>query len=864
MTDEPAIPGTTRSDAVESLLAAVLASPPSKRPERLARACSADPSLATELGRQLGMLARLGLMPLGERVGTPDLAGDTDGHPLPHRLGPFVLGRRLGGGGMGVVHEATDPGTGRRVAVKLVRPELLPFVETRARFQREVAVLADLDHPGLVPVHQYGEDHGVPWYAMPLVAGRSLAAVLQGLAGQDPRRLAPTAFGRPAARNATHAACELVHALATALQHAHGRGVVHRDVKPSNVMLADDGRALLIDFGLAHTVQSDSLTRTGVQPGSLAYMAPEQLRGEPVDARSDVFSLGCVLYELLTLRSPFAADTEQQIRSNVLAANPAPPRLLNPALSWEAAVVCATAMAPEPARRYASAQAFAADLQALLHSLPIAARRAGPLLRLHRFARRRPALTIGLTLGTLLVAGLPTGLYLSELSAREREQGLRHAADLEAGRARAAEAKANTELENQRQIAAFAASVFRRANPEELGGRADILLRDAFQAVVAEVGTHARPYAPQVQATIEVMIAEHFRAMGLPRKGAVHLQRALDLRRQHIGSESPEFAEAAYELGRLARQIGELGHAERMQREALGIRQRVLPPDDPRIAQSWSGLAITLRLQERFAESEQATQEAIGVYSRRFGPDDNNVGICLGNLATLQLQQGRPDDAQVSLDRCLELLRLRHGDQEHADVVRREFQYGLLQCTRGNAAEGLPRMQEAYETMRRLVGGQQPNLTEMATNLGRQLAALGRHAEAEPVLLDAVAMAEREQLGGAEAECALAELLLGTGRGPDAVEMLQLRLARTSSRTGEVRLLLALAEACAALANHADAFAALDRAWDGLAEVQWPADSFRRRATDAAIRLLATYPAAVDPATADRWQQRHAALPTSR
>lgn len=442
MTSDHSLSGDSHRDAVEAALASVLALPEAERPERLARVCREQPALAADVGRQMGALLRLGLLHADAHEGGMDEGTALAALTPPDRLGPYQLGKRLAGGGMGVVHEAFDPQTGRRVAVKLVRPELLPFAEARARFQREVAVLAGLDHPGLVPVLQYGEEQGLPWYAMPLVAGQSLAALLTGLADADVRTLSPGLLHRAGAKDYVHASCELVRDIALALDHAHAHGVVHRDVKPSNIMIAADGRALLIDFGLAQAASGDSVTRSGVQPGSLAYMAPEQVRGEKVDARSDVFSLGCVLYELLSLRSPFASETEQRIRQNVLAADPAPLRSLHPGLTWDVAVVCATAMAPEPMRRYATARAFADDLDAFLRARPIAASTAGPILRLRRFARRRPAFSTALAMGFLLTTGLPTGLYLSELRAADRERGLRVAADQEAVRARQAESMA--------------------------------------------------------------------------------------------------------------------------------------------------------------------------------------------------------------------------------------------------------------------------------------------------------------------------------------------------------------------------------------------------------------------------------------
>ncbi|MGE3174540.1 MAG: WD40 repeat domain-containing serine/threonine-protein kinase [Planctomycetota bacterium] len=368
----------------------------------------------------------------------------------PERLGPYRLGERLGQGGMGTVFAARDEVLGRDVAIKLVRADLLLAEHGRERFRREVEAVARLSHPGIVPVFQCGEDHGVPWFAMELVRGPTLAALLrqlrgpanaprapESLTGADLQRAmadAALAAAVPGSSSSTapttpasweHACLQLAQQLAEALAHAHARGVLHRDVKPSNVALDAAGRARLLDFGLARAEGSGELTRTGAALGSLPYMAPEQVRGDlaAISARTDVYGLGVLLYELLTLRSPFVAATEDETRRRVLAGDAPPAQRRNRALSWEAAAVCAVAMDPDPARRYADMAAFAADLGRVRERRPILARPPGAGRRLWRLVQRNPARATLATAVVLAVLGAPS-IYSLGL-ARQRDTAVR-------------------------------------------------------------------------------------------------------------------------------------------------------------------------------------------------------------------------------------------------------------------------------------------------------------------------------------------------------------------------------------------------------------------------------------------------------
>ncbi len=384
-------------------------------------------------------LVRAELSRLGA-VGMLDRADDGTGAPTPGQVGDFRLHRRIGGGGMGVVYEAEQLSLGRRVAVKLMRPERLVLAGARARFRREVEAVARLHHPGIVPIHAVGEEKGLPWFAMELVAGCTLADLLRELEPERERSFAAVdlahavavatrarghdvlgAAEAPAAvlPDATFedAVARIVRQVAEALEHAHGRGIVHRDVKPSNVAVTPTGRALLLDFGLAFQGFASRLTREGEQPGSLPYMAPEQVRGDgSVDGRADVYSLGVTLYEFLTLRPAFRERSSDAVRARILAGEFARPRALRTTIPRDLETVCLTAMERDASRRYATAGDFARDLGHVLSRQPIEARRAGVVLRAARWSQRHPLASAS------LLAGIPLAIAaLAALAWTERK-----------------------------------------------------------------------------------------------------------------------------------------------------------------------------------------------------------------------------------------------------------------------------------------------------------------------------------------------------------------------------------------------------------------------------------------------------------
>ncbi len=369
--------------------------------------------------RALGQsLAGDGSLPRGSTLPS---AGD-----LPfERLGDFRLISRIGAGGMGMVFLAEQESIGRLVALKIMRPEIAGSTRARERFVREARAAGRLQHPNIVTIHEAGEDKDVPFLAMELVPGRGLDEILAQSAERGDRLPIRDVL-------------RWCRDLAQALSCAHEMGFVHRDLKPANVRITPDGHAVLLDFGLARDRSAPQLTLAGEFHGSAHYASPEQVAagaGE-IDARTDLYSLGVTLYQCLTGRVPFSGATTERIFREILHTLPLPPRRLVSTVPLEVQAVALMALEKRPQDRYASATALAADLNAILEFRPVAARPPTLTARLRKWARRRPEAALAVSLGALLLIGLPLvvfwqqGLRLqSERHQRQTSDGLRFAAE---------------------------------------------------------------------------------------------------------------------------------------------------------------------------------------------------------------------------------------------------------------------------------------------------------------------------------------------------------------------------------------------------------------------------------------------------
>jgi predicted Zn-dependent protease len=356
------------------------------------------------------------------------------GGATPQGLGEFEIVRELGRGGMGVVYEAVQTSLNRRVALKVLGPGLGLTPQAVVRFRREAAAAAKLHHTNIVPVYATGEEAGTHFYAMELVEGPSLDRVLRQLReGEGRTAESPPPGGQtvayaegpgPAAEAAGinssplssgghyfDSVARMAAGVADALDYAHRQGVIHRDIKPANLLLAPDGRLSLNDFGLARMLEEPGMTMTGEFVGTPAYMSPEQITAgrAPLDHRTDIYSLGATLYELLTLRPPFAGERRDQVIAQIIHKEPKPPRKVNKKVPVDLETICLKALDKDPDRRYLTAGALAEDLRRYVNRFAIAARRAGPVARAVKWVRRRPG--VAALLGGLFVALLAAGLF---------------------------------------------------------------------------------------------------------------------------------------------------------------------------------------------------------------------------------------------------------------------------------------------------------------------------------------------------------------------------------------------------------------------------------------------------------------------
>lgn len=359
--------------------------------------------------------------------------------PSPRRIGSYEIRREVGRGGVGVVYEAYDPRLRRAVAVKLLKDAEPADGDMLRRFRTEAEAVAQLQHPHIVQVIEVGTSDGQPFVALEYLAGGSLH---QRIAGQpQPPR----------------GAAELVRTLAAATAHAHDHGVLHRDLKPGNILFTSDGTPKITDFGSARFFDpghvagagDPGLTRAGEVIGTPQYMAPEQARGTPdaVGPAADVYALGAILYELLTGRPPHAGVDAYDVIHAVRTRDPIAPRRLQPRVPRDLETICLTCLEKDPKRRYASARALADDLGRFAAGDAIRARPAGPGRRAWGAARRRPAMA-GLVVG-LVVAGLAgTVAFVTQFRATVVARDAAEAKNEEAEKAHRETERKKAEAEN--------------------------------------------------------------------------------------------------------------------------------------------------------------------------------------------------------------------------------------------------------------------------------------------------------------------------------------------------------------------------------------------------------------------------------
>jgi lipopolysaccharide biosynthesis regulator YciM len=662
-----------------------------------------------------------------------DAARETES--LPVVPGYELLGR-VGRGGMGVVYKAWQVGLRRVVALKMAAADAGD--SSLARFRVEAEAVARLAHANIVPVFEVGEYDGRPVMAMEFVEGGSLAGKLAG------SPLPP----RDAAR--------LVELLARAAHYAHGRGVLHRDITPGNVLLAADGTPKLTDFGLAKLLAGGpGLTRSEAVMGTPSYMPPEQAAGNTraVGPASDVYSLGAVLYECLTGRAPFRATTPLETLALVTGSEPVPPRRLQPGVPRDLQTICLKCLRKEPAKRYNTAESLADDLGRFLDGRPVVARPVGPAERLVLWARRRPALA-SLAASVMVVAVgsavLLTSAYERERQARRDEEGQRRLAEdnerkalASADAEHAAKVAAEKRLGQIEKANDILASIFKDLNPreEEKGG---ITLREQIGRrldLAAEQLDAEAVGDPLTVARLQDTLASSLTELGYAEKAIVLAVKALRTREEQLGPDHPDTLAGMNQLALSYRAAGQLDRAIPLYERVIERHKTQLRSDHADALKTANNLAVAYHESGRLDLAIPLLEQTYRTQKAKSGDDAADTLTTMGNLALGYRDAGQLERAVALYEEAVEALRRRYGP-DHSNTLTVLGNLAVAYHDAGRTDLAVARYEEVLKLTKAKLGAAHPDTVLSMNNLAEGYRATGRLDLALPLLEEAHRLAK--------------------------------------------------------------------------------------------------------------------------
>lgn len=694
-----------RFDQIKAMLNAWDPVYPPDRETFLNETCAEDPGLRETAGQLFD-----------ERFPTGRLS---DG-----KIGPYRLEREIGRGGMGVVYLASraDDQFDRRVAIKLLHPGV-DSGELLDRFRNERQILANLDHPNICRLFDGGiGDNGEPYLVMEYVRGAQPID-----AHCDQHRL--TIRDR----------VRLFVQVCDAVRHAHRILVVHRDLKPDNILISSDGHVKLMDFGLAKNLFEPLMARRyllrtteGGHSMTPAYASPEQIRGEAISTSTDVYALGVILYELLTGSHPFDARESGNIQGLLEAIcneEPEAPsarvleRTRQPGadsnqlldnrkegtsrgLMWQLRGdldwVILTAMRKDPERRYASVDQLREDLQAFLEGFPVKARPDSWRYRAAKFVRRHLAIVVSSALLFALIIGFGIAMAV---------QARRIA----------------MERDTAEQVSNFLVNIFKVSDPDEERAGTNVA-RDALDQSAERIGELGQN--PEVQSRLLLAMGSVYEAFADYGRSRALIERSLSLRRRQYGEDSLEAAESYKALGESSYLLSSYEEAENQMRRSLEIRRRQLPADDARIADSLTGLGMVLVRRARFDEAERALQEAIEIRTRRDGEESDLTQRALSNLGLLFYNREDYAKSEAVLEKVLETRRRTLG-QRHARVALTLNRLGQIANASGDYEKAEKLFREALSIQEDKLRPDHPLVATTMNNLASLEQDQGEFAKAE-------------------------------------------------------------------------------------------------------------------------------------